>query len=251
MINRDTLSKYLHDYLQVDDFTDLAPNGLQVEGKTVINKIITGVSASVELFNRAIREKADCVLVHHGIIWNFERPLYRGSYRERIRLLLENNINLYAYHLPLDAHPEIGNNAQIAKRLDLDRIEPFGEYKGQKIGMKGYIKSAEKSKVFEKIETVMERKCLIYPFGPDTIESIAVISGGGHNDIVQATNERIDLFITGEVREFVMHYAKEEQINFISAGHYSTEKFGVRALGEYLAKKFNVESEFVDIPNPA
>ena len=250
-MDQNRLSEYLHKYLQVDLFTDIAPNGLQVEGTSIIKKIITGVSASVELFNRAIQEQADCVLVHHGIIWNFERPLFRGSYRERIRLLLEHNINLYAYHLPLDAHPEVGNNAQICKRLGLGSIEPFGEYKGQLIGMKGYIEETEKDEVFKRIESVMSKKCLIYPFGSDGIKSIAVISGGGQKDVAQAIEAKIDLFITGEVSEFIMHLAKEEKIHFIAAGHYATEKFGILALGEHLSKQFAIETLFIDIPNPA
>jgi dinuclear metal center YbgI/SA1388 family protein len=245
------LTEYLHGYLHSDIFTDLAPNGLQVEGKSEIKKIITGVSASVELFKRAIYEQADAVLVHHGIIWNFERPLYRGGYRERVRLLLENNINLYAYHLPLDAHPEIGNNVLICKKLGLHSIEPFGEYKGQLIGMRGSLEKIKKEMLFKKIETVLNRNLLLYPFGPDEISSVAVISGGGYKDLAKAIAAKIDLFITGEVGEYIMHFAKEEKIHFISAGHYDTEKFGVAALGAHLAEHFKIKAVFIDIPNPA
>jgi dinuclear metal center YbgI/SA1388 family protein len=250
-MKRDTLTDYLHDYLQVDLYSDLAPNGLQAEGKNEIKKMLVAVSASVELFTRAIAAKADAILVHHGIIWNFERPLYKGGYRERVRLLLENNINLYAYHLPLDAHPDIGNNAQICKHLGLDRIESFGAYKGQLIGMKGTLEKTNKTAIFKKIETVMNRNLLVYPYGPEMVETVAVISGGGHKDLAQAVAAKIDLFITGEVGEHIMHYAKEEKIHFISAGHYTTETFGVRALGEHISQRFKIETVFIDIPNPA
>jgi dinuclear metal center YbgI/SA1388 family protein len=250
-MERDRLTEYLNNYLQVDNYSDIAPNGLQVEGKQNIQKLVTAVSASVDLFEHAIKEHVDAILVHHGIIWNFERPLYRGGYRERVRLLLENDINLYAYHLPLDAHPVIGNNAQICKKLELEGIEPFGEHKGQLIGMKGRLGRKSVSAFIKNIETVINKNLLVYPFGPEKIESVAVISGGGHKDLTQAIDAKIDMFITGEVSEHIMHYAKEEKIHFIAAGHYATEKFGVTALGAHLTKQFTIESKFIDIPNPA
>jgi dinuclear metal center YbgI/SA1388 family protein len=250
-LERNQLSDYLHTYLESDTFTDLAPNGLQVEGKEEVNKLVTGVSASVALFDRAIIARADAVLVHHGIIWSFEQPVFQGGYRERLRMLLENNINLYAYHLPLDAHREIGNNVQICMKLGLKNIEPFGEYKGQLIGMRGNTARTHSKILFKKIEDLINNRLLIYPYGPDEIETVAVMSGGGQKDVRQAVTAGIDLFITGEVSEYIMHYAKEEGIHFVSAGHYATEKFGVKALGEHLHEKFNIDVQFIDIPNPA
>ena len=129
-MKRDALTVYLNEYLKVSDFSDACPNGLQVEGRSEIRKVITGVSACVELFERAVEKKADAVIVHHGLIWDFARPVYKGGYKKRVKILLENDINLYGYHLPLDAHEEIGNNALMAKLLGLTEIEPFGEYKG-------------------------------------------------------------------------------------------------------------------------
>ena len=151
-MQRDELTKYLAKYLKTDNFNDYCPNGLQVQGKSEIFKIVLGVSASVELFNRAIKEKADTVIVHHGIIWNYERPVYTGGYRERVKTLLVNNINLYAFHLPLDAHPVVGNNAQLAKFLDVKSPQPFGDHKGNTIGFKGKIKKIENDIVIDMIE---------------------------------------------------------------------------------------------------
>ena len=249
-MKREKLSDYLKKYLKTDEFNDYCPNGLQVEGNEQINKIVTGVSASIELFEQSIREKADTIIVHHGMIWDNERPIYQGAYKKRIYILLENNINLYAFHLPLDAHPEIGNNAQLAKLIGMNNLESFGEYKGQNIGIKGEIDPISKDHFFDKIENIVNRKPLIFAYGPDKIKKVGIISGGAQKDIKQAVADNMDVYITGEVSEYNMHYAKEEQIHFISAGHYATEKFGIIALGNHLKKKFNIQVTFIDIPNP-
>ena len=249
-MQRDELTNFLATYLKSNEYKDDCPNGLQVEGTKIVKKIFTGVSASVELFQKAIAEKADTIIVHHGIIWNFERPVYRGGYRERIRLLLSNDINLYAFHLPLDAHEEIGNNAQICQRLEMKNIQPFGNIKGQYIGMKGEIDKVEKELFFRRISKLVERDPLIFDSGPDMVEKIGVISGGAQKYFDQAVSEGLDVYLTGEVSEHIMHYAKEEKIHFISAGHYATEKFGIIALGKLLSQRFDVETSFIDIKNP-
>jgi len=249
-MDKNELKKYLNDYLNCDEYDDLGPNGLQVEGKPEINKIITAVSASVELFEKAIAEKADAIIVHHGIIWNFERPLYKGGYRERVRLLLEHDLNLYAFHLPLDAHPEIGNNYQICQKLNLTNIEPFGEYRGKFVGMRGEANQIPKETFFKNVKTLVNRELIVFPYGPEKVENVGVISGGAQKEIKQAVLDGLDVYITGEVSEHIMHFAKEEKIHFISAGHYATEKFGIFALGEHLKKKLNLAVNFVDIPNP-
>lgn len=247
---RDQLETFLHDYLNADDFTDLCPNGLQVNGTEKISKIITGVSASVALFEKAISENADAIIVHHGIIWNFERPLYKGGYRERVKLLLTNNINLFAYHLPLDAHPQIGNNIRLCNALQLQETKPFGNDKGQYIGMQGTRTPITSHAFFDQLKNIVERDLTIFPYGPKKISSVGIISGGAQKHITQAVAEGLDVFITGEVSEHIMHYAREEQIHFISAGHYATEKFGIIALGDLIAEKFDIEVKFIDIPNP-
>ena len=247
---REDLSVFLTNYLKTEDFKDDCPNGLQVDGSTEVNKILTAVSASVELFEMAAEQKADTVIVHHGLIWNFERPLYTGGYRERVRILLENNINLYGFHLPLDAHEEIGNNAQLCRKLNVENMRPFGDIKGQYIGMKGEIDKVGKDQFFEQIKNLVNRTPLIFDYGPDKIQKIGVISGGAQKYVNQAVSAGLDVYLTGEVSEHIMHYAKEEKIHFVSAGHYATEKFGIIALGELLKTKFDLEVTFIDIDNP-
>jgi dinuclear metal center YbgI/SA1388 family protein len=249
-MRRDDLSAFLTSYLKSDDYNDDCPNGLQVEGTAEIKKIFTAVSASVELFEAAITQKADTVIVHHGIIWNFERPLYRGGYRERIRLLLENNINLYGFHLPLDAHEEIGNNAQLCRKLEVKNMRPFGDIKGQYIGMKGEIEKVDKNVFFKRISNLVDRDPLIFDYGPDQVETVGIISGGAQKYFNQAVSSGLDVYLTGEVSEHIMHYAKEEKIHFVSAGHYATEKFGIIALGQLLEKQFDADVTFIDINNP-
>ena len=247
---RDQLETFLNDYLNADEFTDLCPNGLQVNGTEKISKIITGVSASVALFEEAISENADAIIVHHGIIWNFERPLYKGGYRERVKLLLTNNINLFAYHLPLDAHPQIGNNIRLCNALQLQEIKPFGNDKGQYIGMQGTRPPIASHSFFNQLKNIVDRDLTIFPYGPKKISSVGIISGGAQKYITQAVAEGLDVFITGEVSEHIMYYAQEEQIHFIAAGHYATEKLGIIALGDLIAEKFDVGVKFTDIPNP-
>ena len=249
-MQRNDLTAFLTNYLKSEEYKDDCPNGLQVEGTTEVVKIVTAVSASVELFEIAENQKADTIIVHHGLIWNFERPLYRGGYRERIRLLLKNNINLYGYHLPLDAHEEIGNNAQLCRRMGLKNMRPFGDIKGQYIGMKGEIDKVDKVSFFSRVTKIVDREPLIFDYGPDLIEKVGVISGGAQKYLTQAVSDGLDVYLTGEVSEHIMHYAKEEKIHFVAAGHYATEKFGIMALGELIKNQFDIDITFIDINNP-
>ena len=249
-MKRDDLTEYLNQFLKADEFKDLCPNGLQVEGADEINKVVTAVSASVELFEKAIEKGADTIIVHHGIIWNFERPVYKGGYKKRVKLLLDNNINLLAYHLPLDAHPQVGNNAQIARILNLENITPFGEYNGKEIGVKGELASVDDEEFFLRIKEKINIDTLFFPYGPKKIKRVGIISGGAQKDVKQAVLQGLDLYLTGEVSEHILHYVKEEGIHFASCGHHATERFGVISLGEYIAEKFNVDVEYIDIPNP-
>ena len=249
-MHRAALAKYLADFLKTGEYTDYGPNGLQVEGRAEIKRLVTGVSASVELFGRAIEAKADAVLVHHGIIWTGQHPLYRGGYRERVRLLLAHEINLFAYHLPLDAHPTVGNNAQLGMLLELQDVRPFGEYQGRPIGVRGELDDVPGHVFFARVERVVDRKPLIFAYGPEKIRTVGIISGGAQGDVTQAVDEGLDVYITGEVSERTLHYAKEERIHFVSAGHYATKRFGVRALGNHLEERFGLEVRFVDLFNP-
>lgn len=249
-MHRDELTNFLNTYLFVNDFKDYGPNGLQVEGRAEINKIVTGVSASVELFQKALEEGADAIIVHHGIIWNFERPVYSGGYKKRVKILLENDINLYGFHLPLDAHPEVGNNARLAKLLPLESLEPFGEYQGNHIGYKGSCKPTHAMDLFDLIKAEINPDALIFPYGPDKVHTVGIISGGAQKQVTEAVLQGLDLYLTGEVSEHILHYVKEEEIHFVAAGHHATERFGVRALGAKLADEFGLEVTYIDIPNP-
>jgi dinuclear metal center YbgI/SA1388 family protein len=249
-MKRQDLVEYCNTLLKINDFKDACPNGLQVEGREEINKVVTAVSASVELFERAVHEKADAIIVHHGIIWDYEHPVYTGSYRERVRLLLTENINLLAYHLPLDAHPELGNNAQLCQALNLKNLQTFADRHGNPIGVRGTAGGIPKDSLFIKIESIVNRPILVFPYGPDSIYTVGIISGGAQKDVRQAVAEKLDAFITGEVSEPVMHYTKEEKIHFIAAGHYATEKPGIIALSDHLSRHFPLQVKFIDIPNP-
>lgn len=249
-MNRDELTTYLNKYLAIKDFKDYGPNGLQVEGKPEIYKIVTGVSASVELFEKALERKADAILVHHGIIWEFERPVYRGGYKKRVKTLLSNDVNLYSYHLPLDAHPEVGNNIQIARLLPLENLEPFGDEKGMVLGFKGTCQPKHAMDFFDLIKTEINREAMVFPFGRDMVSSVGIVSGGAEKQVKEAVLQDLDLFITGEAREHILHYVKEEEIHYVAAGHHATERFGVKALGSHLVDQFGVDVEYIDIPNP-
>jgi dinuclear metal center YbgI/SA1388 family protein len=249
-MRRQKLLDYLDEFLNAKSFTDYGPNGLQVEGRDNIRQVVTAVSASVELFRQAIALEADAVIVHHGIIWDFERPLYKGGYKQRVKMLLENDINLFAYHLPLDAHPEVGNAAQMAKLLGMSDCEAFGAYHGSWLGIKGQIAPRPAEELFALIREQINPAAIVFPFGSLMIENIGIISGGAPKEIRQAVAGKLDLFLTGEAAEFVMHYAQEEKIHFVAAGHYATERFGIRVLGEHIRQKFSIKVDFLDIPNP-
>ena len=250
-MNRTDLSQYLDQLLSVPNFSDYCPNGLQVEGRADVRKIVTAVSASVELFEKAIELEADTIIVHHGIIWNFERPVYRGGYKQRVKKLLENDINLFAYHLPLDAHPELGNAARIAGILNLSAVEPFAEYKSNLIGMKGRTSAGTgMDQLLRAVKAKINPEALSFPYGPEEIRSVGIVTGGGQKEVRQAIDSGLDLYLTGEASEFVLHLVKEERIHFIAAGHYATERFGIIALGGHIRSHFGLSVDFIDIPNP-
>ena len=245
------LISYIDSLLKVNDFKDHSPNGLQVEGSASIEKVVTGVSASLELFNQAKEENADLVLVHHGMFWDSDSRVIRGSVKERLLLLLKNNITLAGYHLPLDAHPVYGNNAQIIKKLNLIKREPFGIYGGKNIGFIGYTKGKENINTFiKKIKQTIDKDILMLKFGNDSINKVAVCSGGAPELVKEAIKRKADLFLTGEATEWVYHLCKEEKIHYIAAGHHATERFGIQALGSHLQKKFKIKVKFIDLPNP-
>ena len=252
IMNNLELEQLINQKLSSDKINDYAPNGLQVEGKTEIKKIITGVTATQALIDYAIRQNADAILVHHGYFWKSENPCIRGMKGKRIKALLVNDMNLYGYHLPLDVHPELGNNAQLAKLLDIENLQPL-EKGAVSIPVWGELKEPMTGENFaEKIEKVLNRKPLIcIENGPHLIRKIGICTGGGQGYIDLAAEQGCDAFITGEVSEQTIHSAREQGLHFFSAGHHATERYGIKALGEWLAKEYGFDVEFKDIDNPA
>jgi dinuclear metal center YbgI/SA1388 family protein len=242
----------LDELLEPGAFDDLGPNGLQVPGADDVRRVVTGVSAQLALVERAVAEQAQLVLVHHGLFWRFLPTGLTPLLAERLRPLFKHDIALAAYHLPLDAHPEVGNNAILAERLGCERHEPFGLYRARAIGRAGTFAGdgIEADELFERVRALTEREPTVFDAGPQRVRRIGIVSGSGADSLDEAIGAGLDAFLTGEPREHVMAEAREAGIHFIAAGHYATETFGVRALGDWLARRFGIEHVWVDIPNP-
>jgi len=245
------LDTYFRSFLDIDGFLrmDDSLNGLQVDNDgRDITKVAFTVDACLESFTLAAQRGAGMLFVHHGLFWGKPAPI-TGIMRERLQVLMANNIALYAVHLPLDQHPEVGNNAALADLLGLEQREPFGDYHERKIGYKGVLQKPISIDEAVKRISFMGRPPLgVYPFGTKDIRSIAVVSGGAAMEAFQAVDEQVDLYITGESSHSVYHYAIEGKLNMIAGGHYSTEVWGVRRVMEKLANEFSMEVEFLDIP---
>lgn len=252
MADLNEIVDFLDEYLGAKTISDYAPQGLQVEGSAHVDKAVTGVSACMELFHAARDWGANAIIVHHGMFWDSEPRALRGSLRERVKFLLENDISLIGYHLPLDRHPEVGNNIQIVRKLDLASEEPFGAYKGVTLGYMARTRdeATPSGKFFDKIRNAINPSARVYPFGPGEIRTVAICSGGGQDTLREAIAKKADVFVTGEDTEWVYHLCKEERINYVAAGHHATERFGVMALAELVTARFGVETRFIDIPNP-
>lgn len=243
---RDKIIAFCDEYLKIKDFDDKCFNGLQVEGKAEIGKIITGVSLSKKLIEEAIAEKADMIMVHHGFFTgDTPAPLHLFGYRRnRLKLLLENDLNLAGYHLPLDAHLVIGNNISLAKILEVKKNKAFSF---------GFMGELDKTVDFEKFKNTVDERLQVQSFaiaaGKKKVKKIAIISGADSPEFEAALLAGADVFLTGDIREDVVRKVEEAGINFINAGHYNTEKEGIRNLGNLVAKKFRVDVEFADVPN--
>ena len=241
----------LDELLDVADFEDYGPNGLQVPGSAEVGVVVTGVSANLELFQGAAARDAQLVVAHHGLFWDFHPRSITPAMKERLRLLFEHDIGLAGYHLPLDAHPQVGNNALICEALGLERAEPFGEHRGQTVGFVG--RSAEGIPFGElrgRCARVFGQDPFVWDTGPETVRSVGVVSGAAASSLGEAIAKGLDAFLTGEPAEHVMADARESGTHFIAAGHYATETFGVRRLGDLLSERFGVEHHFVEVPNP-
>ncbi len=238
--------------LQPGNFQDYCPNGLQVEGRQTVGKLVSGVTASLALIDAAIERGADAILVHHGYFWRGEDPCIAGMKGRRIRRLLQADISLLAYHLPLDAHPTLGNNAQLAERLGLiveGGLQPEAAFP---IGNHGRCARAMSASEFAgQVEKSLGRKVLLESAGDRPIERVAWCTGGAQGYLAQAAALGVDCYLTGEVSEQTVHEARELGVHFIAAGHHATERYGAPAVAGQLAADLGIEHEFVDIDNPA
>ena len=246
MARRDEIIAFCDELLDVASYPDYGPIGLQVAGSDDVSQIVCGVSSSRDLFERAREAGAQMVLVHHGLFWERDTRVVGPVLRERLRTLFEADISLVAYHLALDAHPEVGNNAHLARELGVDMEERFAG-----IGWGGALKTpAPMADFANRIQEVVERMPLVFAYGPEEVRRVAVCSGGAARHLADAVEGAYDCFITGEAAEPTKHAAKEAGIHFVAAGHYATETAGVQLLAERVAERFDVAWEFVDLPNP-
>ncbi len=242
------LLTYLNQQLQPHNFKDYCPNGLQVQGKDNIKKIVTGVTASQALLDAAVAQQADAILVHHGYFWKGEAAEIIGMKQQRLKTLLTHDINLIAYHLPLDAHLELGNNIQLAKQLNI--INPTAAVDNELL-FQGELNSAQAANDFANhIEQQLQRKPLHIAGTEKPIQRVAWCTGGAQDYITDAAELGVDAFISGEVSERTFHIAQELQIHYFAAGHHATERYGIKALGEHLTQHFGFEQQFIDIDNP-
>jgi dinuclear metal center YbgI/SA1388 family protein len=243
---------FLDELLEIGRFQDLGPNGLQVPGAETVTTVVTGVSAQRELFARAVDEQAQLVLAHHGILWDFEPRRIGTAQATRLKLLLANDVALAGYHLPLDAHPLHGNNAILAERLGASSHVRAFPFKGEPIGVIARFDAdgVPAPELLARVAQVTQRTPLVFDAGPQRIRTLGIVSGSAAGSLQAAIDLRLDAFLTGEPKEHVMAQARENGVHFIAAGHYATETFGIRRLGELVEQRFGVRHVFVDIPNP-
>lgn len=252
MITANELTRVLDGLLKPQLVKDYSPNGLQVQGKNKIKRIVTGVTASQALIDAAIERQADAILVHHGYFWKGESPVVTGMKQRRLKALLTHDISLYAYHLPIDIHPTLGNNSQLAKVLDIAQAAPL-----QGIEPEGIVFHASLPKpltaqaLADKLESALGRSVIQVADPDTTISTLAWCTGGGQGFIDQVAALGIDAFISGEISEQTTHSAREQGIQYFCCGHHATERYGVKAVGEYLQHNLQLDVIFIDVDNPA
>jgi dinuclear metal center YbgI/SA1388 family protein len=247
-MDRDTLVSWLDDYLDIASYPDASLNGLQVEGAAEVTKVAVAVDSSLSTFEQAAEIGADLLIVHHGLFWG--RPLaIRGMHRRRVAYLLDKEIGLYAAHLPLDAHPEVGNNWGIARLLGLDELEWFGEIKGSPIGCRGVFPTPMSLRdLADTIERELGESVLVHAGGPMEVGSLGIVTGGAAWEVVTAAEAGLDAFLTGEPKHEVFYETFERGINALFAGHYMTETVGVNLLAKRLEVEFGLETQFIMLP---
>jgi dinuclear metal center YbgI/SA1388 family protein len=252
-MKRQELEDYLASLLEVDGFKDYCVNGLQVEGREDIQRIVTGVSVSRRLFAEAVMRKADAVIVHHGLFWNSDpSPFYlTGLQAARVHDLMAHNINLFGYHLPLDSHPTLGNNARIAMRLGMDVVDRVTIEDWRDAGYICELPVAVSTADFrENVDELLGTEAMLFGFGAENVHRVFVCSGGSSGYYYVAIENNCDTFLGGEIKESMVRLVEEAGLNFVAAGHYNTEKWGIQALGDHLREKLGLDVDWIDIPNP-
>ncbi|PZP31986.1 MAG: Nif3-like dinuclear metal center hexameric protein [Roseateles depolymerans] len=248
MIDRARLETHLNQVMEPGRFKDYGPNGLQVEGKAQVARLVCGVTASLALIDAAIAAQADAILVHHGLFWRGQDGRVTGWMKQRLARLIQHDISLFAYHLPLDAHPQLGNNAQLGARLGWVADRRFGD---QDLGFCAAVESTSLDAVGQQLRNVLGREVLTVPGDGRPLRRVAWCTGGAQGYFEAAIAAGADLFVTGEISEPQAHYAAETGVAFIAAGHHATERYGVQALGECVAGELGLDYRFIDLPNPA
>ena len=251
-MKRDDLVAYLNDFLRVKAIKDDSNNGLQVEGADKVDRLGFAVDASLAAVQGAAEAGAQMLVVHHGLFWG--KPLMvTGIHRRRLGQLLEANLSLYAAHLPLDMHEEVGNNAVLARWLNLEEVMPFGEYQGMPVGMAGHLPATMSMGDFAAlVESALQEQIIqIWPFGSPNVRQVGIVSGGAAFLLDQAAAAGVDVYLTGEVSHGSYHAAHELGLNVVFGGHYATETAGLKALAGHLAGKFDLETVFLDLPTGA
>lgn len=248
-VERDELAKYLAAALDINRFRDYCPNGLQVQGTASVTHMVTGVTASLALLEAAHAAGADTVLVHHGYFWRGEDPRVVGTFHKRLKFLLEHDMNLFAYHLPLDAHAEWGNNVQLGKLLGLTINRYFGE---QELGCVADANNVVSTvgDLQAKIEKILGRSPLLIGDVAKNLNTIAWCTGAAQHAFAEAIAAGADVYISGEISEQTVHLARESGVAYLACGHHATERYGVQAIGQHCASQFDISHQFIDIPNP-
>ena len=249
MAQRIAIESHLSALLAVDRFKDYGPNGLQVEGRSEVLHLVSGVTASLALIEAAVADRADAILVHHGLFWRGQSGCITGWMRQRLAPLLAHGINLFAYHLPLDAHAELGNNAQLGLRLGLAADAFFGDQDLGCVGAAGG--AADASALARRVHGVLGRAPVLLPGDGRPLRRVAWCSGGAQGFFEGAIAAGADAFITGELSEPQAHIARETGVAFLACGHHATERYGAPAVGEHLAREFGLTHRFIEIENPA
>lgn len=249
--SRDEILKSLKTLLRPEQFKDYCPNGMQVQGKPQVQRLVSGVTACQALIDRAIEAKADMLLVHHGYFWRGEDETITGIKKARVEALLKHNINLLAYHLPLDVHPELGNNAALGRLLGFKTTGDLGKQNNNSIGLTGELETPlSGEELGALLNERLGREALHIPGSAKPIRTVAWCTGAAQNFIELALKSGVDAYITGEVSEQTVHIARETGIHFFAAGHHATERYGVQAVAAHLVEKFGLDHEFIDIDNP-